>query len=499
MVASSHDAGGDLLAGRVADHDPVGRRGDVEGVRRLEVRLVEAGEDAGRGVHERHAVDVVPAVGRVDAAVQPLAVVAERHGGVDDQLVGARHGVERQPAAARAGPRRARSPLSRSACTARGLRSTNVGPPCEVNRIVVTERKVASSEARSSRTSYPSTMRRSKRAWASVCWRLWKGFVTAPTLCGGTPRSRMGKGATAFRAPAGRPRPYRAARRDDAATISGLLGVSRRRGSWSHGPLTISGRKWLDVTNRHEPGPRPGFAHHRPGARPRDGRRGRRARRSPPCRPATAPSQPRCRPRARTSTASRSPSGTTPEGFTGKVIGVLEDGIAPDVDMIMVELSPPTRSTASGASGRACPAPRSTTPTSRLIGAVAYGLSWGPSPVAGVTPFADMDAYLAHRPRRDRQGRPAGGPGHRRRQTDVTASPGRPSGFSQLRDAARRLRRERPAPRRRRRGRPCSVKPLLAAASTYRMGAAAAAGRRSRARTPWSPAATSPPRCRTAT
>ena len=72
---------------------------DVERVRRLQVGLVEAREDRGRGVHERHAVDVVPAVGRVDAAVQPLAVVAERHHGVDDQLVVARDGVDRQPAA----------------------------------------------------------------------------------------------------------------------------------------------------------------------------------------------------------------------------------------------------------------------------------------------------------------------------------------------------------------------------------------------------------------
>jgi hypothetical protein len=31
----------------------------------------------------------------------------------------------------------------------------------------------------------------------------------------------------------------------------------------------------------------------------------------------------------------------------------------------------------------------------RLIGAVAYGLSWGSSPVAGVTPFEDMDDHLA--------------------------------------------------------------------------------------------------------
>ena len=42
---------------------------------------------------------------------------------------------------------------------------------------------------------------------------------------------------------------------------------------WSHTPAFISGRKWLDVTNRSEPGPCPGFSHHRPGARPRDGRR----------------------------------------------------------------------------------------------------------------------------------------------------------------------------------------------------------------------------------
>ena len=30
----------------------------------------------------------------------------------------------------------------------------------------------------------------------------------------------------------------------------------------------------------------------------------------------------------------------------------------------------------------------------RLIGAVAYGLSWGPSPIAGITPFEEMDDYL---------------------------------------------------------------------------------------------------------
>ncbi len=82
------DSGLDLLAGGVADHGPVRGGGHVQGVRRLEVGLVEAGEDAGRGVHEGHAVDVVPPVGRVHAAVQPLAVVAEAHHRVHDQLVG---------------------------------------------------------------------------------------------------------------------------------------------------------------------------------------------------------------------------------------------------------------------------------------------------------------------------------------------------------------------------------------------------------------------------
>src|SRR5690349_16192369 len=32
-------------------------------------------------------------------------------------------------------------------------------------------------------------------------------------------------------------------------------------------------------------------------------------------------------------------SGAAPEEFTGKVIGVLQDGIAPDVDMIMMRLT----------------------------------------------------------------------------------------------------------------------------------------------------------------
>jgi hypothetical protein len=87
-------------------------------------------------------------------------------------------------------------------------------------------------------------------------------------------------------------------------------------------------------------------------------------------------------------------SGTTPEPFTGSVIGVLEDGIGPDIDMIMVRLSSPELARVGGIWQGMSGSPVYAADGS-LIGAVAYGLSWGPSPVAGVTPFASMDDYLA--------------------------------------------------------------------------------------------------------
>lgn len=82
-------------------------------------------------------------------------------------------------------------------------------------------------------------------------------------------------------------------------------------------------------------------------------------------------------------------SGTTPEPFTGTVLGVLAAGIAPDIDMIMVRLTSPEIDRVGGIwqgmSGSPVYADDGT-----LIGAVSYGLSWGSSPVAGVTPAADM-------------------------------------------------------------------------------------------------------------
>ncbi len=88
--------------------------------------------------------------------------------------------------------------------------------------------------------------------------------------------------------------------------------------------------------------------------------------------------------------------GTTPEPFTGEVLGVLEDGIMPGRDMIMMRLTSPEVDRVGiwhGMSGSPVYAA-----DGRLIGAVAYGLSFGPSTVAGVTPAADMHELLAAPP-----------------------------------------------------------------------------------------------------
>ncbi len=100
-------------------------------------------------------------------------------------------------------------------------------------------------------------------------------------------------------------------------------------------------------------------------------------------------------------------SGTTPEPFTGTVIGVLDDGIAADVDMIIMRLTSPEIDRVGGIWQGMSGSPVYAA-DGRLIGAVSYGLSWGSSPVAGVTPFENMDDYLpATSPRRVSLGGPA--------------------------------------------------------------------------------------------
>ncbi len=91
-------------------------------------------------------------------------------------------------------------------------------------------------------------------------------------------------------------------------------------------------------------------------------------------------------------------SGTTPDAFQGEVLGVLQDGIAPGLDMIMVRLEGSEITHDDGSVDKGIWAGMSGSPVydnrGRLLGAVAYGLSWSPSDVAGVTPGAAMRELL---------------------------------------------------------------------------------------------------------
>lgn len=85
--------------------------------------------------------------------------------------------------------------------------------------------------------------------------------------------------------------------------------------------------------------------------------------------------------------------GTTPEEFTGTVTGILDDGIQPGTDMIIMELHSTAIDKAGGIWEGMSGSPVYDA-DGRLIGAVAYGLASGPSPVAGITPYSAMQKYL---------------------------------------------------------------------------------------------------------
>ena len=86
-------------------------------------------------------------------------------------------------------------------------------------------------------------------------------------------------------------------------------------------------------------------------------------------------------------------SGTDPEPFTGSVIGVMKDGIAPGLDLIMANLDSPELERVGGIWAGMSGSPVYTEDGS-LLGAVSYGLSVGPSLVAGITPASEMYALL---------------------------------------------------------------------------------------------------------
>jgi SpoIVB peptidase S55 len=81
--------------------------------------------------------------------------------------------------------------------------------------------------------------------------------------------------------------------------------------------------------------------------------------------------------------------GQKPERFSAEVLGVLAGGIAPDVPMIVARTESPTINRVhgiwAGMSGSPVYAP-----DGRLIGAVAYGLTFGASKIAGITPGVEM-------------------------------------------------------------------------------------------------------------
>ena len=81
--------------------------------------------------------------------------------------------------------------------------------------------------------------------------------------------------------------------------------------------------------------------------------------------------------------------GRVPGRFTATVLGVLKDGILPGVDMILVKVDSPAIRAAGGAWAGVSGSPVYAA-DGRLLGALAYGLSTGPSMTVGVTPAAQM-------------------------------------------------------------------------------------------------------------
>lgn len=86
--------------------------------------------------------------------------------------------------------------------------------------------------------------------------------------------------------------------------------------------------------------------------------------------------------------------GTSPSSFSGTVVGVLKDAIAPGLDVVLARLSSPEIDRVGGIWKGMSGSPVYAA-DGRLIGAVAYGFTSGPTKVAGITPYAAMDDYLA--------------------------------------------------------------------------------------------------------
>ncbi len=82
-------------------------------------------------------------------------------------------------------------------------------------------------------------------------------------------------------------------------------------------------------------------------------------------------------------------AGTEPGRFTGEVLGVLHDGIAPGLDLVLARLQSPALDDAGGVWAGMSGSPVYAA-DGRLVGAVSYGLGYSPSMIIGLTPAADM-------------------------------------------------------------------------------------------------------------
>jgi hypothetical protein len=85
--------------------------------------------------------------------------------------------------------------------------------------------------------------------------------------------------------------------------------------------------------------------------------------------------------------------GTEPEAFDAEVLGVLPNGVALGRDMIVIETSSPAIDEAGGIWFGMSGSPVYDD-TGRLLGAVAFGLTGGPSNIGGLTPAEDLDQLL---------------------------------------------------------------------------------------------------------
>ncbi|HEU4481369.1 MAG TPA: SpoIVB peptidase S55 domain-containing protein [Actinomycetota bacterium] len=86
--------------------------------------------------------------------------------------------------------------------------------------------------------------------------------------------------------------------------------------------------------------------------------------------------------------------GKDPQPFDVEIKGIMPDGIAPGRDLIIIEASGPVIDTVGGIWYGMSGSPVYF--EDRLIGAVSYGLSYGPSGAGGLTPAEDMKELLAY-------------------------------------------------------------------------------------------------------